>query len=216
MGRHEVENQLLEVVKHAELHGMEVVGLWAVVHNTGNLSKHVESSVKMARREFIIGCLAVGITEQAILVVIPPGVLGVRRHIISNFFLRTLAPKTNMLLEMMYVAILKAICKPCCYNRFAMPEVGICPENVVIRALGAGMLFTSVWLEYLPVYFVQHLSVCLLLPIQPRLRNIVVLDSDRQESNHYDAVHLGHLADIQRQIANCHTYRPLILVASKI
>jgi hypothetical protein len=66
MGLHEVENRLLEVVEHAELHGMEVVGLWAVVHNTGNLSKHIESSVKMARREFIIGCLAVGITEQAI------------------------------------------------------------------------------------------------------------------------------------------------------
>jgi hypothetical protein len=80
---------------------MEEVGLREVSHNTGNMSKHVESSVNMARREFGIGCLGVGIAERSILVVIPPGVLLVRRHIISMFVLWTLAPKTDMPLEMM-------------------------------------------------------------------------------------------------------------------
>jgi hypothetical protein len=45
---HEVENPLLEVVKHADLHCMEVIGLWEVAHNTGNMSKHIESWVDMA------------------------------------------------------------------------------------------------------------------------------------------------------------------------
>ena len=45
----EVENPLLEVVKHAHLHCMEEVGLREVAHDTGNMSKHVESSVDMAR-----------------------------------------------------------------------------------------------------------------------------------------------------------------------
>jgi len=44
---HEVENLLLEVVKHADLHCMEVVGLREVAHNTGNMSKQVESLVNM-------------------------------------------------------------------------------------------------------------------------------------------------------------------------
>jgi len=61
MHLHEVENTLLEVVKHADLHCMEEeVGLREVTHNTGNMSKHVESSVNMALREFGIGCLGVG------------------------------------------------------------------------------------------------------------------------------------------------------------
>ena len=63
---HEVENPLLEVVKHADLHCMEEVGLGEVGHNTGNMSNHVESSVNMARREFGIGCLGVGIAERSI------------------------------------------------------------------------------------------------------------------------------------------------------
>jgi len=98
---HEVKNPLLEVVKHADLHGMEEVGLREVAHDTGNMSKHVESSVDMARREFGIGCLGVGIAECSILVVIPPGVLLVRRDILSKFVLWTLAPKTDMPLRMM-------------------------------------------------------------------------------------------------------------------
>ena len=66
MRLHEVENPLLEVVKHADLHCMEEVGLREIAHNTGNMSKHVESSVNMARREFGIGCLGVGIAERSI------------------------------------------------------------------------------------------------------------------------------------------------------
>ena len=66
MRLHEVENPLLEVVKHADLHCMEEVRLREVAHNTGNMSKHVESSVNMARREFGIGSLGVGIAERSI------------------------------------------------------------------------------------------------------------------------------------------------------
>jgi len=84
---HEVETPLLEVVKHADLHCMEEVGLREVAHNTGNMSKHDVSSVKMARREFGIGCLGVGITERCLSVVIPPGVLLVRMHMMSKFVL---------------------------------------------------------------------------------------------------------------------------------
>ena len=46
---------LLEVVKHADLHCMEEVGLLEVTHNTGNMSKHFESLVNMARQECGIG-----------------------------------------------------------------------------------------------------------------------------------------------------------------
>jgi hypothetical protein len=98
---HEVENPLLEVVTDADLHCMEVVGLREVAHNTGNVSKHVESSVNLGRRKFGIGCLGVGIAERSIKVVILPRVLLVRMHIISKFVLWTLAPKTDMSLEMM-------------------------------------------------------------------------------------------------------------------
>jgi len=63
---HEVENPLLEVVKHADQHCMEEVGLGEIAHNTGNMLKHVESSVNMAQREFGIRCLGVGIAERSI------------------------------------------------------------------------------------------------------------------------------------------------------
>jgi hypothetical protein len=68
----------------------------------------------MVRREFGIGCLGVGIAERYMQVVIPPGVLLVRRHIISKLGLWTLAPRTDMPLEMMFVTKLWAICKLCC------------------------------------------------------------------------------------------------------
>jgi hypothetical protein len=45
---------------------MEEVGLREVANDTGNMAKHVESSVNMARREFGIGCLGVGIAERSI------------------------------------------------------------------------------------------------------------------------------------------------------
>ena len=66
MRLHEVEHPLLEVVKHADLHCMEEVRLREVAHDTGNMSKNVESSVDMAQLEFGIGCLGVGIAECSI------------------------------------------------------------------------------------------------------------------------------------------------------
>jgi hypothetical protein len=80
---------------------MEEVGLREVAHTPGNMSTYVESSVNRARREFGIGCLGVGIADGSILVVIPPWLLLVRRHIITKFILWTLAPKTDMPLDMM-------------------------------------------------------------------------------------------------------------------
>jgi hypothetical protein len=68
----------------------------------------------MARREFPIGCPGVGVAERSIQVVIPLGVLLVRRLIISLFVRWTLAPITDMPLQMMLVAILWAIDKTCC------------------------------------------------------------------------------------------------------
>jgi hypothetical protein len=52
-----VENPLLEVIKHADLHcmeevGLQEVGLQEVAHDTGNMSKHVESSVNMMLRGY--------------------------------------------------------------------------------------------------------------------------------------------------------------------
>ena len=66
MYHHVVENPLLEVVKRADMHCMEEVGPREVAHNTGNISKHVESSLNMARREFGIRCLGVAITERSL------------------------------------------------------------------------------------------------------------------------------------------------------
>jgi hypothetical protein len=45
---------------------MEEVGLREVTHDTGNMSKHIEFSVNMARQEFGIGCLGVGIAERSV------------------------------------------------------------------------------------------------------------------------------------------------------
>jgi len=61
-----VQNPLLKVVKHADVHGMEEVGLREVAQNTGNISKHVELPVSMARQIFGIGCPGVGIAERSI------------------------------------------------------------------------------------------------------------------------------------------------------
>jgi hypothetical protein len=80
---------------------MEELGVREVALDTRNMSKHVESLVHMAPRVFGIGCLRVGIAELSIYVVIPPGVLLVRRDIISKFDLWTIAPKTDILLKMM-------------------------------------------------------------------------------------------------------------------
>jgi len=85
--------------------------------------------------------------------VIPPGVLLVRRDILSKFVLCILGPKTHILLEMMYVATLRAICKRCCQNQFAMPKVAIGTENFVLPALGAGILFKGARMEH-PLEFI--------------------------------------------------------------
>jgi hypothetical protein len=45
---------------------MEEFGLREVAHNAGNMSKHIESSVDMARRPFSIVSLGLGITERSI------------------------------------------------------------------------------------------------------------------------------------------------------
>jgi hypothetical protein len=79
-----------------------------------------------------------------------------------------------------------------------MPEVAICTENVVIPALGVGNVLKGERLEFPQEYFVQPLTVCLLLLIQPLLRNIVVLDWNGQESDYHDAVRGGHLAVLRR------------------
>jgi len=110
----EVENSHLGVVEPADLNWMEEVGLRVATHVTGYMLKHVESLVDMARPEFHIGCLGIGITACSIYIVIPLGVLLARSYMISEFDLWTLAPKTEMPLEMMWVTILQAICKPCC------------------------------------------------------------------------------------------------------
>ena len=49
MHLHEVENTLLAMVKHADLHCMEEVWFWEVAHDTGNMSKHIGSMVNIAR-----------------------------------------------------------------------------------------------------------------------------------------------------------------------
>jgi hypothetical protein len=63
---HEVENPVLDVSKHVNLHCMEEVGLRKVARNTGNMSKHIESSVRMARQDLGSSCLGVDIAERSI------------------------------------------------------------------------------------------------------------------------------------------------------
>jgi hypothetical protein len=63
---HEVENPLLEVFEHADLHCMEEVGLREGAHDAGNMSKLVESSVNMAQQDFGIGCLGIRSAQSSI------------------------------------------------------------------------------------------------------------------------------------------------------
>jgi hypothetical protein len=108
--------------------------------------------------------------------VIPPVVLLVRRDIISIIVPWTLAPNTDMPLEMMKVPILRAICKICCDNLCANPEVAIGIENGEIPAFGGCILRKAERLLLPLEYFVQHLSVRLPLLNQLRLWDTVVLD----------------------------------------
>jgi hypothetical protein len=45
----EVENLLLEGVKHADLHCMDEVGVWEVTYDTGNMLINAESTVNMVQ-----------------------------------------------------------------------------------------------------------------------------------------------------------------------
>jgi len=98
---HELENPLMEVVKHTDLQCMEEVWRWEVPHNPGNMSKLVESWVNMAQQAFGISCFSGGIPERSLYIVILLEVLLVRRDILSKFMLCTLRPTTDMPLEMM-------------------------------------------------------------------------------------------------------------------
>jgi hypothetical protein len=75
MRLHDVEYLIVEVVKGADLHCMEEVGHTEVIYHIANMSKHVQSSVNMVRREFGILCLGDCTTERTMSVVIPPRVL---------------------------------------------------------------------------------------------------------------------------------------------
>jgi len=97
---HKVENVLLMVVKHADLHKMEEVRLWEISHGTGTISKDMQSLVHMARQWFGIGCIREGIVGRSIKVVIQPGVLLVRSDRIPKFVLWILAPETYMSFQM--------------------------------------------------------------------------------------------------------------------
>jgi hypothetical protein len=66
MHLNDVENPSVEVVKHANLHCVEDVGLWEIPHNTGNMSTHVAFWVHITRRESGISCIGVGIAEDSI------------------------------------------------------------------------------------------------------------------------------------------------------
>jgi hypothetical protein len=80
---------------------MEEVVFREDAHNTWNMLKRGESSVIMARPVFGIHCVAVARAEHDIYVVIPHGVLLIRRQILAKFVLWTLAPQTTMALEIM-------------------------------------------------------------------------------------------------------------------
>jgi hypothetical protein len=163
-----------------------------------------------------MGCLGVGIAEHSLLVGIPAGVLCGRRDIISKFVLWTLVLKTDMSLEMIKVAILTAMCKLFCKNRFVAPEVAIWTENVVIPALSAGIVFEGERLVYPLVYLVQHLSVVVTMVIQPHLKSNMFLDGNRQESDDYNTAREVQFVELRRYIANCHICKPRYLVPSNI
>jgi hypothetical protein len=159
-----------------------------VHHQTRNMSKHVPSSVNIAHRAHGIIRLGVGTAGCLVQVTILPGVLLGRRDIISKFVLWTLAPNPDLLFKMMYVAILGAISKPCCFNWIPMTVSAICGGSIVITDLGTGIWLIADKLEHLLEYLIQHLLICLPLLIQPLRRNGAVCEWNRQESNYYHAV----------------------------
>lgn len=195
---------------------MEEVWLREAHQDTPNMSKQGEFTVNRARWEIRIHWLGVDIAEHAIVVVILPGALFVRRGIIFMLVQCTPSPTINLPLEKMYVAKLWTICKQYCYIQFLTPEVTTCKKPCTIPAVDSGMKFLGDRLVYLAEYSIQLLTMCLPLLIQSFLRIIAILDCTQQESDHYITVHWGYLADLGWQIANCHISRPLSLVASEI
>jgi hypothetical protein len=81
------------------------------------------------------------------------GVLIVRCDKISKCILWTLAPKHDMPLNMILVGILSAIRTASYKNWFAIPDIAICTEDVVIPALGFGILFKGDRPKCPPEYF---------------------------------------------------------------
>jgi hypothetical protein len=61
-----VENPLQDVVKYADLHYMEEVGIGEVAHDTGNMLNHLESSVNIVRQVFGNCCHGVAIAKRFI------------------------------------------------------------------------------------------------------------------------------------------------------
>jgi hypothetical protein len=61
-----VDNQLLEVAKHADQHHLENVGLREVTQDTRDMSKQAQSTELMVQRMFGMGRLGVGIAEHSI------------------------------------------------------------------------------------------------------------------------------------------------------
>jgi hypothetical protein len=90
----------------ADQHWMEEVALREVRDIAGNMLKHIESSVNIARRKIVITCLGDGISERSTYIVILPGVLLVRMQISAKFAYWTLVSEPDMSLEMILVAIL--------------------------------------------------------------------------------------------------------------
>jgi hypothetical protein len=98
---HEVENPLLVVFSHADLHRGEDVFHSKIAHHTGNASNEVSSIVNLASGQFRIGSIGVGIAPHSMFVVILLGMLLIRWELISNFDWWTLTLKTTMLLKIM-------------------------------------------------------------------------------------------------------------------
>jgi hypothetical protein len=79
-----------------------------------------------------------------------------------------------------------------------MTEIAISTEHIVIPALGAGIKFNTERLKYLLKYVVKHLSICLTMLVETPMRNIVVLDRNRQESDNENNVGGEHPVDLRR------------------
>jgi hypothetical protein len=94
---------------------------------------------------------------------------------------------------MILVIVPWAVCMSPLQNLYASTEVGIWQGTMEIPTLNTGVLFRGQWLEYLPEYFIQHLSGWLPLLIQAFHKRITMLEWNWEGSDCYNAVHCGHL-----------------------